>query len=341
MSQRVAEPRRGTLQPAAATARVAWPDRFGTRFVLCVDTEEEFDWQAPLRREASATTAIAAIPGAHRPFADRGVAVTYLVDYPVANDPRAVAALSEVLGDGRSEIGAQLHPWVNPPHEEAIGEANSFLANLPVGLQMAKLSALTQKIARAFGRGPRVFRAGRYGVGPATWELLARLGYRVDSSVRSRYDYSALGGPDFRGFDNAAFWADREQGLLSVPLTTIFTGRLRRDGARWFERLRAVPRGRGIAARTGLLSRVALTPEDMPIADALEAVRVALGEGERLLNFSFHSPSLVPGHTPYVRDAADLARFHRWWDAMLDLLERQGVRPASMAELIAAADAVR
>ena len=59
----------------------------------------------------------------------------------------------------------------------------------------------------------------------------------------------------------------------------------------------------------GLLSRVALTPEDMPIDDAIKAVRVAVGEGVPVLNFAFHSPSLVPGHTPYVRTAADLVRF--------------------------------
>ena len=56
-----------------------------------------------------------------------------------------------------------------------------------------------------------------------------------------------------------------------------------------------------------------------------------------MLNFSFHSPSLAPGHTPYVRNAADLARFHAWWSTMLDHLDRAGVRPATLDELVAAA----
>ena len=34
-----------------------------------------------------------------------------------------------------------------------------------------------------------------------------------------------------------------------------------------------------------------------------------------MFTLSYHSPSLVPGHTPYVRSAADLERF-------LDTLER-------------------
>ena len=45
---------------------------------------------------------------------------------------------------------------------------------------------------------------------------------------------------------------------------------------------------------------------------------------------------MVPGHTPYVRDAADLAAFYRWWDAVLTLLDRRGVANASLDELLAA-----
>ena len=56
--------------------------------------------------------------------------------------------------------------------------------------------------------------------------------------------------------------------------------------------------------------------------------------GAAFLNFSFHSPSLAPGHTPYVRDRADLQRFHDWWTAMLDHLDRLGVRNASIAEIL-------
>ena len=93
-----------------------------------------------------------------------------------------------------------------------------------------------------------------------------------------------------------------------------------------------------MAARLGLLSRVSLTPEDMPLSDALEAIRVAAGEGPRVLNFAFHSPSVDPGHTPYVRNAADLAAFWRWWDAVLGLLDRLGVRNASLAEVLDASE---
>jgi hypothetical protein len=323
----------GYRPPAPATL-VRWLEGFGTRFTIFVDTEEEFDWRAPLAREARGTGHIAAMPAAHARFAENGVPLTWLVDHPIASCPRAVEILGGLIEDGRSAIGTQLHPWVNPPFQEEVNGFNSFAGNLPPTLEEAKLAALTDLIAAAFGSRPLAYRAGRYGLGPNTLAILARLGYRVDSSMRSGYDYSHEGGPDFSAIPNHAF---RTGAIVELPLTTVFTGALRRGGAGLHRRLARLPRGRGAAARLGLLSRVALTPEDMPLAEALEAVRVAAGEGVRLLNFSFHSPSIEPGHTPYVRDAADLAAFWRWWDAVFALLARLSIAPASLAEILDAA----
>lgn len=324
------------LAPRPGTP-IIWPEAFGTRFTIFVDTEEEFDWRASFSRGNHGTSAIAAIPAAHARFAERGVPLVYLVDYPVATDARAVAALHQAIADGRSEIGTQLHPWVNPPFDEALAPRNSYAGNLTEALEAAKIDTLTNAITAAFGTRPRVYRAGRYGIGAATWRLLGQRGYCIDSSMRARYDYRSDGGPDFAAIGNAAFRYTPDMALIELPLTTVFTGRMRRRGEPLYRALGRVPKGRAIAARTGMMSRVSLTPEGMPLADALEAVRTAIGDGERLLNFAFHSPSLVPGHTPYVRDARDLAAFHLWWDKVLTLLDSLGARPASVDEVLAAA----
>ncbi|MFM9829456.1 MAG: WalW protein [Sphingomonas sp.] len=320
-------------------ALVAWPEDFGTRFTVFVDTEEEFDWRGPFNRGARATTAAAALPAAHHRFADHGTPLTFLIDHPIVSDPAAVAHLQAAIADGRSAVGAQLHPWVNPPFDEEVSSINSFPGNLPATLEGAKIAVLTAAIADAFGRHPRIYRAGRYGIGPNTARLLAAQGYVADSSVRSRYDYSASDGPDFRAVGNAVYRFGPDNILLELPLTTVFAGMARGGGQRLYHALSRLPKALGAAARAGLLSRVALTPEQMPIADATEAIRVAVGQGLRLLNFSFHSPSLVPGHTPYVRDGADLAAFWRWWDEVLALLAQLGVASASLDELLAVAAA--
>ena len=331
----MADPAQPYREPAPTLADlVRWPDAFGTRFLVTVDVEEEFDWSRPLDRNARATAAMRAFPDAHRRFAEAGAPLLCFADWPILCDAAAVDALRAAAADGRSEVGAQLHAWVNPPHDETPGGANSFPGNLSPALEAAKLDRLTDALTQAFGRPPHAYRAGRYGIGPNTRALLAARGYRVDSSVRTRHDYSGEGGPDFRAVGPDAF---RAGGLLELPLTTVFTGRARAGGAALHDLLGRVPKGRGVAARGGLLSRVPLTPEGVPVTDALRAVEAAVSDGVRLLTFSFHSPSLVPGHTPYVRDAGDLRRFWAWWTAVLARLDRLGVRAASLGEVIAAA----
>lgn len=325
-----------TFRPPAPTPdrHVRWPSDFGQRFTIFVDTEEEFDWTQPFSREERSVTATAAIPEATRRFANAGAALTFLVDHPIATDPASVAAIGEALDVGTSAVGSQLHPWVNPPFDEAVDVVNSYPGNLPVALEAAKLDALGAAITAAFGTAPRIYRAGRYGLGPNTLRLLAERGYAIDSSMRSRFDYRRQGGPDFSGIGNDAFVTT--PGVVELPLTTVDTGALRSLGPALYRRAARVPHGPGMLARTGLLNRVALTPEGIPVAEALEAVRVVVGEGLPLLNFSFHSPTLVAGHTPYARDAADVAAFWAWWDAVLGLLARLGVRTVGEAELVAA-----
>src|SRR3546814_20766445 len=108
----------------------------------------------------------------------------------------------EILGAaqrvGRCEIGAQLHPWVTPPHDEEVNARNSYTGNLPADLQRAKMIALRDAIRDRFGIQPTAYRAGRYGLGPNTAAMLAELGFRCATSVRSGLDYRAGHGPESR-----------------------------------------------------------------------------------------------------------------------------------------------
>ena len=322
-------------QAPAAGDLVAWPDSFGARFVVFVDTEEEFDWGQPLARENRSVSAVAALPAAQARFAASGVPLALMVDHPIATDPRAIDLIGPLLTGGTA-VGTQLHPWVNPPFDEALTPANSFAGNLPRELEAAKLTALTDAITDAFGTRPTAYRAGRYGLGPASFDLLAAHGYRLDSSMRPGFDYASEGGPDFSALGNQAF---RVGGIVELPLTTVFTGAARSGGMKLYQAAGRIPKGRAVLARSGLFQRIPLTPEGIPVREALEAIRVALGEGVRVLSFAFHSPSLEPGHTPYVRDEADLRAFWLWWDKMLAELDRLGARAAGLDEVVAAAAA--
>lgn len=315
---------------------IDWPADFGNRFLVTVDVEEEFDWSGPFSATARGMSAIAAMPAMHRRLVSAGVAPVYLADHPAATDPASVAVLRHCLDDAGTAIGAQLHPWVNPPQVGPVDSLASFAGNLPPALEGAKIDSLVTAINDSFGRAPLIYRAGRYGLGPATMALLAARGFRIDSSMRARHDYRRQGGADFDRVGNRAFRLG--EGIVEVPLSTVHTGALRRAGPRLHRLAGLVPRGRGALARSRLLSRVPLTPEGVPATEAIAAIAAARADGERLLTLSFHSPSLVPGHTPYVRTAADRAAFDRWWDVVLAGLSREGYAPVTLDAVIAASE---
>jgi hypothetical protein len=321
-------------------SHAAFPPDFGTGFWVTVDTEEDFDWSKPFSRDGYGLTSLAALPRCQDYFGARGVRPIYLVDWPVINDPGASAFLRKAATAGAAEVGAQLHPWVNPPFDEAVTAQNSYTGNLPVDLQRSKLSRLRDRIADVIGTDPIIYRAGRYGLGHATAEILRDLGFRCDTSVRSGFDYRSGHGPDYRYCPVVPWWAPPspeagDRPLLEVPLTTMFLGRWEE---RAYHRLaRISTAGLSLAAKFGLMERVALTPEGIPADRACAAIDVAIAAGVPVLNFSFHSPSLQPGHTPYVRTEADLAEFYRWWDQVLDHLARRGVVATSVAEVLTAA----
>ena len=146
------------------------------------------------------------------------------------------------------------------------------------------------------------------------------------------FDYSAQGGPDFTAHP---VWPWRvAKGLFEVPLTAAYTGLLRHT-----PRLPRSDAAQGLLARLNLLDRVPLTPEGVRLRDARVAIHRLLADGHRLFSLSFHTPSVVPGHTPYVRNARDLATFWAWWDGVFATFAEAGVKPIRSGEIIAAFDA--
>jgi len=283
------------------------------QLAVVVDTEEEFDWTRPFSRTSVATTSIPAQARAHDIYDRFGLIPTYVIDYPVATDPRSMEYLGGLKREGRAEIGAHLHPWVNPPHEEAVTTRNSYHCNLPPALERAKIHELTDAIETGFGERPTVFKAGRYGFGPNTARVIAELGYRVDCSYVPYTSFAGDGGPVYYDVPDQPFWLPGARDLLEVPMTSGYIGRLASVGPRVqalfdssrAERLR-IP---GLLGRPGLLARSRLTPEGVPAREQCALLRTLVGRGLRLFTLTYHSPSLAPGHTPYVRSAEELAGF--------------------------------
>jgi hypothetical protein len=326
------------LRPPPAKARARFADDFGRRFMLTVDTEEEFDWSRKVGESEYGLDHVPRLRKFQEFCENEGVVPVYLVDWPIATSSLAAEILKEPLARGNAEIGIQLHPWVNPPIVEEVNDRNSYAGNLPRELEEQKILRLRQEIEKNFGVAPIIYRAGRYGVGPATVEILREQGVAVDTSVRSLFDYSYLGGPNFRDHPLWPYWLDEQRTMLELPLTTVFWGLLRKQGRLLYPGLWRAPRMRGLLVRLGLLERIPLTPEGVTVEEAIRAIDIALDDGLELMMFSFHSPSLRPGHTPYVRSEKDLDTLYDWWRKIFAYLKQRGVAPAGVKQVMDAVE---
>jgi hypothetical protein len=280
---------------------------------VVVDTEEEFDWHAPFSRASTGVGAIQALGDLHRVIDRFMIRPTYVIDYPVATEPAAFEVIRELVSSGRGQVGAHLHPWVTPPFTEEVNHVNSYACNLGEALEEAKLRVLTDAIEQHVGIRPRTYKAGRYGLGRTTLRILPRLGFDIDVSINPLMDYRAGSGPSFEAFDARPFFFGTERRLLEVPCTLGFAGFARRLGSRLHRfsesglprRLRAT----GILRRSGALNKIMLSPETSTLDEMKDVTRALVADGLRTFTLTFHSPSIAPGHTPYVRTPADLRQF--------------------------------
>lgn len=281
--------------------------------LVVVDTEEEFDWRAPFARANVATRSVPAQARAQAIYDRLGIVPTYVIGYPIATDPIAVAFLRRLKDEGRAQIGAHLHPWVTPPHREEVTARNSYQCNLPPALEQAKIGALTEAITEAFGDAPTIFKAGRHGFGPTTARAIAALGYKVDCSVLPHNDLSSDGGPNFVGARDEPYWLTDAPSILEVPATTGFFGHAPALGRVWPRVFDSAAAKRmhlpGLLGRSGVVNRSRLTPEGVSAAEQCKLLDAMIRQGRRTFSLVYHSPSLMPGNTPYVRTEADLLRF--------------------------------
>jgi hypothetical protein len=273
---------------------------------VVVDTEAEFDWSQPFARGLTDVTAMDDLGRGQAVFEQYGLHPIYVVDYPIASQPRAYTPLREILDRGACAIGAHLHPWTNPPMEEELSQHNSYPGNLPPALEAEKLRLLMDMIEANFGQRPVFYKAGRYGFGPQTAALLQREGIKVDLSVLPGADLRRYGGPDFRGL-RAVPYRIGDTGILSLPMTRAQIGlvpsrRLAEFGDTPLAQRLHLP---AILARLRVNETVTLTPEGVTAAEQIRLIRTLLRRGQRHFVMHYHSPSLSPGHTPYVRNAAD------------------------------------
>jgi hypothetical protein len=311
--------------------------------IITIDTEE--DCWGDYRNHDNPVENIGQIPMLQALFDQYGAMPTYLVDWPVLADDRARDILRGILVNGRCEIGSHCHPWNTPPFDESITNRNSMLCNLPSGLVKAKLSNLYNATVDRLQVEPQSFRAGRWGFGQDVATGLIEAGYRVDSSVCPGVDWRSDFGPDYSDAPDTPYRfraddilrPDLSGELLEVPATTSFLQRnlslcrslrrtLSKAPAKRFHLL-------GLLDRLKLLNFRWFSPELTSGPDMIRLCRAMLGRGSPTLNMSFHSTTLLPGKSPYVRSWKDLDAFLERIRAVLEFAGQNRVGFAALSSL--------
>jgi hypothetical protein len=231
-----------------------------------------------------------------------------------------------------------------------------MLNNLPASLQLSKLRRLTDRLGNVFGGAPASFRAGRSGLGSSTIDVIRQCGYSIDSSVMPFYDLRSIHGPNFVGAPNRAYCVGEsgnaleplEAGpILEIPVSSGYSrapfdlwGAIHRPLASRLGRKLRLP---GLAARVGLVSKIALRPELESSGDMLKLSRTLIGQGSSHLQIMWHSPSLLPGKSPFVRTLADrdrlLARIRSFVEGLRRAAPVRFVTLSEAAETLADRDA--
>ncbi len=312
------------------------------QLIVVIDTEEEFDWSTDFSRGNTSVQSIRELSKIQGIFDEYNICPVYVIDFPVASQPDGYLPLKEIFQDQRCLIGAHLHPWVNPPFEEEVTRYHSFPGNLSFRLEQEKLMRLGKCIEDHFQYTPNIYKAGRYGAGSNTAGILEFLGYECDLSVCPQMDWTSEGGPNYTNVSAWPYWFGKHRQLLELPLTAGFTGLLRKSGEKLYQKASAERLAAfypiGILARLRLLDKIRLTPEGFTFSELCRLVKVLWAQGLNVFTLAFHSPSLQPGNTPYVRSSRDLETFlaccRKFFDFFFGELNGQSTTPLELKKML-------
>ncbi|NLO27795.1 MAG: hypothetical protein GX113_06420 [Actinobacteria bacterium] len=314
---------------------------------MTVDTEADNQW-------AHGIPLSTANVGYWEPFQricqERGVAPTYLVTSEIAADPAAQVLLRRWISAGAAEVGAHLHPWTTPPFDEKPGfgfndRSHAFISELPIDLVRAKLETLTGQIQDTFGVRPTAFRAGRFGLNNSSAQVLAELGYLVDSSVTPLTNWSrtpglpnGLGGPDFSSHSSAPFIVAEtgDPGLLEIPVTVTPTyDYLRRSPALLRRYQRSIPVRALRKASRGRWPRpqpVWLHPAHLQTPGNLQKACESQVTNYGVAVMMVHSSELMPGGSPRTPTPESVRAVLARLEVFLDYCLKKGIIGMTLSE---------
>jgi len=254
---------------------------------------------------------------------------TYLLSPEVMRDEASVETL-RALGN-EADLGSHLHGEFAEPEAFIPEETAVFQRDYPRETERAKLTYLTSLFKTTFGRHPKTFRAGRFGIGPNSIPLLSELGYEVESSVTPGVDWASSGakGLSFPNAptqpytpDEAEPWKRGSASLLEVPITI---------RSRAAQKLPLV--GKWIEARWLRPTRGSEEEIVSVARDEIAEARKVSSDRPVVLTAMFHNVEIVPGKSPYAANEDEANQILKRLGALLAFATRENIAVVGLSEI--------
>jgi len=298
------------------------------KLAIVIHTEEEFDWNKGFYRSNTSVTHGKELINFCDTLIALGAKITFALDYAFVKSDAGIRVINHFLPqiNNNVEFACHCHPWVNPPfaiehlnkteeaHDEApVNEIDSYPGNLAKNAEYEKIKTLTEAIQTITGQQPTTYLAGRYGIGSNTTKILSELGYKIDLSISPFVDFSHQQGPDFSNHNNKTF---TKNGITNIPHTSGFVSYIPElsqylnNNPVSFKKLNASLLGK-ILFKLSSVKRHRLSPEGFTLTEMKNVTKALLQTKTENLIFSFHSPSVKLGLTPYVTEQSLLDDFYK------------------------------
>jgi hypothetical protein len=292
-------------------------------FIITVDTEADNQWKGG---GTISLENLKAIPRFQDVCEKYGFVPTYLVTYEVTTDQDTVEYLKKLWNEGKAEVGSHLHPWTTPPYFDI--EEESRLMHFPSELDdealRSKFTTLHQAVTQAFGREPKVFRAGRWGYDHRVGKLLKEFGYTADVSITPLVDWGRTVkngiGRKLPNFVHASIapWKIEDE-LYELPMSVLPRGPL------------FISRLANHLHRGTFFSQWCRIFKESTISELVYAYQRAQKLSLPYCMFMIHSSEFIVG-SPYTKTEEDLEEHLTLFEQYLSDLHEMGVRGISVSD---------
>lgn len=274
-------------------------------------------------------------------FQKYGIKPTYLLSPEVIKHEASVKFFKK--HESWMELGTHMHvEFIAPDENMQATTTRDIQRNYDGETEFKKLENLTELFKSEFGFQPTSFRSGRFGSSDDTTLFLAKLGYKVDSSVTpyttKRFENHTIDSwdktilPYWENFDNTR--------ILQVPLTMVnplydkLPGFLRKDFGNPRNFTRRIAKKLRYNIDTQWLRPLRGEVDEL-IKTATYAIEYFYKKYDfAILNVMFHSNEILSGASPYCQTPEDVKEFRNSLDNLFSYVaQNYDLCPIKLSEL--------